>query len=164
MVLVLCTNFGTHITWYFKSAQFWFWCYAPTLVHKWHNTLNQHSFGFGELHQLWYTHNMILLNQQSSLNQHTSGNFNIHFLEILLGNIAQNSFHLNHTLLHVCILAFENENNTFSMNSLEVILVLSIILNTELKFLSNFIKHVLFFFRNKGGDTIELISDQNCLC
>ena len=41
----------------FKSAQFWFWCnapmhqqrgIAPILVHKWHGTLNQHSFGFGE--------------------------------------------------------------------------------------------------------------------
>ena len=34
-------------------------------------------------------------------------------------------FHLNHTLLHVCILAFESGNNTFSTNSLEV--------NTSLK-------------------------------
>ena len=52
-------------------------------------------------------------------------------MEILSGNIAQNSFHLSHTLLHVCIFAFENENNTFSMNYLEVILVLDIILNTQ---------------------------------
>ena len=52
----------------------------------------------------------------------------------------------------------------FSGNSLEVILVLNIILNTQLQFSSNFIENVFFFFQNIGGDTIELISDQNSLC
>ena len=84
-------------------------------------------------------------------------------MEILSENIAQNSFHLNHTLLHVCILAFENKNYTFTRNSLEVILVLNIILNTQSQFSSNLNKNVIFFFQKNGGDTIELISDQNSL-
>ena len=52
----------------------------------------------------------------------------------------------------------------FSMNSLEVILVLVNILNTQLQFSSNLIENVIFFYQNKCGDTIELISDQNSLC
>ena len=67
-------------------------------------------------------------------------------------------------LLHACILAFENGNNMFSMNSPEVILVLDIILNTQSQFSSNFIKNVIFLFQKKHGDTTELISDQNSLC
>ena len=41
------------------------------------------------------------------------------------------------------------------MNSLEVILVLDIILNTQSQFSSNLIENVIFFFGNKCGDTIE---------
>ena len=52
----------------------------------------------------------------------------------------------------------------FSMNSLEVILVFNIILKTKSEYSSNLIKIVIFFFQNKGGNTIELISDQNILC
>ena len=69
-----------------------------------------------------------------------SYNYGIHVLsvkvpdlKILLGNIAQNSFHLNHTLLNCHTLAFENEKkHMFSVNLLEIILVFDIILKTQI--------------------------------